>query len=234
MAGSTASLGHRLRARKEQNSPVFQGGGATSASKGSRSTAWTGTKARWPPLATGSACSSGGITNIFGEQPECSQADPGGTASTGHARRTCCPTSRTTSPSGLSVLSSNIHTSWPATSCNNKPIKGGNISTTLPQPEPGASSSPPVPPSSSQYCQEESSPKKKEDKVRRKKAYKSQEDNLPDPEENSLLPGKAQMTHHELSGVSQESATLETSSAFSTSTLQGAEKRGGVYMVQGE
>ena len=239
VAGSTASPGHRLHAREEQISSVFQGEGTTSACKGSRSSVGTGTKARWPPLTISSACRSGGSTNIIGEQPDkpiSSQTEPSGTTSTEHARRTCCPTSRTTSPSGLSVLTSHLQTSQTsyslsATSCSNKIVKKNNISTTPPQPEPAASSSPPVPLSST--CYQEDLPKKKEN-VRRQKTDRKQEDILPDQAQYSHLPGQAQGIHPELPGVSQESETLETSAIFSPSTIQSVDKGGGDSVVEGK
>ena len=106
--GSLESPGHHHHAREGGTPPVSPGGGTSSASIGSRCTAGAGSKARWPPLASSSAVGSENCTSIFGKQPDqstSSSALASSVAGTGHARGTCCPSTRRTPPPNMSVLS---------------------------------------------------------------------------------------------------------------------------------
>ena len=110
LAGTSGSPGQHLRARERLRSSHFRGGGSSSGRMGSRGSTRTGTVSRWPPTASCSASRSSGSTSNIGEQPDHSKSSqtPGtGRASTGHTRGTCCPASRATQPSNVSVMARN-------------------------------------------------------------------------------------------------------------------------------
>ena len=233
--GSLEHPGHHHHAREGGTPPVSLGGGTSSASIESRCTAGAGSKARWPPLASSSAVGSENCTSIFGKQPDQSTSSSAlarGMAGTGHARGTCCPSTRRTPSPNMSVLSGShmyphLH---PTQSLYGKNIDLECLSSTLSSTASTASLSPTYPASSSSSASsasgtQEQSPKKKENMIIFNKKKENNptiistqfSTNMQKFKPGSYLPGLGL----EIPGSSLSSCSLKDSASSSSSSIRG-------------